>query len=151
MLWWQLGIKNPSTKHGKSGDRTYRIWAGIQQRCLNPNNSGYANYGGRGIRVCDRWKVFDNFLADMGEAPAGTSIDRIDNDGPYEPANCRWATRTDQNRNSRHNVMLTIHGRTQTMAEWGREAGIKPPTLSMRVKAGWPSDQLLRQPKVSRR
>lgn len=78
---------------------THSIWMGMWQRCTNPNNKKFYRYGARGISVCDRWKAFANFLADMGERPKGKSIDRINNDGNYEPGNCRWATALEQARN----------------------------------------------------
>jgi len=81
--------------------QTYTVWQGIHARCTNPKHIGYKNYGGRGISVCGRWDKFENFLADMGEKPEGLSIDRKDNDGNYEPRNCRWATRLEQRHNSR--------------------------------------------------
>lgn len=87
-----------------SGTPTYVVWEAIQQRCLNPNNPAYPQYGGRGITVCQRWlgrPGFQNFLADMGERPGGTSIDRIDNEGNYQPDNCRWATPVEQRANQR--------------------------------------------------
>jgi hypothetical protein len=81
---------------------TYRSWHGMRQRCSDPKQENYKYYGGRGITVCDRWQSFENFLADMGERPEGTSIDRYpDNDGNYEPGNCRWATRSQQQHNKR--------------------------------------------------
>ena len=80
-----------------------KVWGGMKQRCLNPRAHNYQNYGGRGITICDRWiNSVANFAADMGPRPPGTSIDRIDNDGNYEPGNCRWATAAEQNRNKRH-------------------------------------------------
>src|SRR5258708_38338927 len=98
-------------KHGHAGaaDRnvrrdtpTYRSWRAMKERCLNPKAIGYKAYGGRGIKICDRWLLFENFLADMGERPAGKTIDRKDNDGDYELGNCRWATKDEQMRNRRY-------------------------------------------------
>ena len=89
------------TTHGRSRDRIYMVWNSMIQRCVNPRHRRYADYGGRGITVCDRWMKFENFLADMGEKPDGLTLDRIDNGRGYEPENCRWATYSQQNKNRR--------------------------------------------------
>lgn len=90
------------TTHGMSRTKTYNSWVSMLQRCYNPNETGYKNWGGRGITVCDAWNnSFEAFLADMGERPEGTSLDRIDNNGDYEPGNCKWSTRKEQNLNKR--------------------------------------------------
>ena len=109
------------------------------ERCINPNNGSFKNYGGRGITVCERWRSgFANFLADMGEKPPGLSIDRIDNDKGYCKENCRWATLIEQNNNQRSNVQITVNGKTKTLAEWGRALGVHRATIRCRLKRGWP-------------
>ena len=98
------GCINPNFKHGQIHTRTYISWGGMKQRCINPKATGYKNYGGRGITICERWLGcggFIHFLKDMGERPEGKSIDRIDNDGNYEPSNCQWATKEEQQNNKR--------------------------------------------------
>ena len=87
--------------HGMSRTRTHNIWKGMRKRCNNKNSASYQNYGGRGIKICPRWNKFENFLADMGECPMGMSLDRINNGGNYEPKNCKWSTRVEQNNNRR--------------------------------------------------
>lgn len=108
--------------HGKSNSSEYKSWAGMKQRC----QGSHRHYGGRGIKVCERWKhSFENFLADMGLKPKrGMSIERLDTNGNYTPENCCWATQKQQMNNLRKSRRLTIHGRTQTMSEWADETGI---------------------------
>ncbi len=137
-----------STSHGKSGSRTYTIWVRMRDRCNNPKNLRFSQYGGRGIKVCDRWQSFDNFLADMGECPDGMSIDRVDANGNYEPGNCRWATEKTQQNNRTTNRMITFDGRTQSLSEWAREIGIKPGTLRNRIESGWSLEEALKKGKL---
>jgi hypothetical protein len=113
--------------HG-TGSKTYRAWRSMKERCSNPNVRAYARYGGRGIKVCDRWMLFENFLADMGEAPPGYSIERIDNNGNYEPGNCRWATRAEQARN-RYNTKLEAHEPDQI--RWLASLGYKKKAIAL--------------------
>ena len=94
-------LPKSTTKHGKTRTPTYRIWKGMRNRCNNPNTPRYKDYGGRGIRVCSQWDDFAVFLTDMGERPHGMTLDRVDNDGDYEPGNCRWATYQQQAANNR--------------------------------------------------
>ncbi len=118
--------------------RELAIWRAMRQRCANPRSKGYRHYGGRGIRVCERWREsFDQFLSDVGFKPDGMSLDRIDNDRGYEPGNCRWVTQHEQMRNTRANRLLTIGDRTQTCAAWAEEVGISPQVLDKRLSFGW--------------
>lgn len=95
-----------NAKHGMSGTVEHECWKNMIQRCTNPKNPGYPDYGGRGIKVCERWLSFENFFADMGVRPEGCSLDRIAVEGDYEPANCRWATQMQQQRNRRNSVWV---------------------------------------------
>jgi hypothetical protein len=140
-----------STKHGqsKSGSpsrRAYVVWMNMKGRCLNPNNPKYPRYGGRGIKVCDRWMDFANFLADMGDRPPGSSIDRIDNDGHYEPGNCRWATPIQQQQNNSRNVFLTARGRKACLVEWSRITKVGRKTIRRRLKEGWDVERAVSAP-----
>ena len=118
----------------------YRVWKSIKARCGIPSATGYGNYGGRGVTVCDRWKEsFESFLTDMGPRPSPQhSIDRYpNNEGNYETGNCRWATRQEQDCNRRTNRLLTVSGITMTVSEWSRRNGIPLYTLINRLKSGW--------------
>lgn len=110
----------------------------MRQRCNYPKHSHYNNYGGKGIIVCERWESFANFYADMGPKPHGASLDRIDNDKGYCPENCRWATRKQQNRNTRANRMVTINQMTLCVVEWAELVGEKAYTIYHRLRRGWP-------------
>lgn len=118
----------------------YATWQRMKNRCYNSKHEGYGRYGGRGITVCERWRTsFANFLADMGPRPSSNhSIDRTNNNGNYDPANCRWATLVEQCNNTRDNHKLTFNGKTQGVSEWAREIGCKPHTITMRLARGWP-------------
>lgn len=133
----ELG-KNMLTTHGMSKIKEYQTWVGIKARCINKKEPAYMNYGGRGIKICDRWKnSFENFYEDMGERPKRKSLDRIDNNGNYCKENCRWATRKEQQRNTRTNIMITYKGKTFCAKEWAEKLNIKYPTLYYRIKSGW--------------
>ncbi len=112
----------------------YGTWECMISRCYNPKHKHYKNYGGRGITVCDRWKDLQLFIMDMGERPPGYTLDREDNNGNYEPSNCRWASRLTQNRNARTNVYYTYKGETKCLAEWSSILGIQDNALRHRIK-----------------
>src|SRR5207248_5613032 len=127
--------------------RTYSSWEHMFARCLDPEHKSWHNYGGRGIRVCERWYRFAHFLADMGERPEGKSLDRFpDNDGNYEPGNCRWATPKEQGNNRRTNRWITFRGRRQTLKAWAAELGLPPITLRRRFRAGQSVEAALTKP-----
>lgn len=125
-------------KHGftthASVKPTYSCWKQMKDRCRNPKNKFFHYYGGRGIKVCEKWLNFEGFLADMGEKPEGLTLDRIDTNGDYEPNNCRWITQANQMRNTRRNINLTYKGITLTQAEWSRIFNVPWKTLSNRRK-----------------
>lgn len=123
-------------RHGKSNSKVYTVWESMLTRCRNPNNAAYPNYGGRGIGVCPEWELFDNFYRDMGDPPAGATLDRIDNDAGYSPANCQWASRLEQSRN-RRTRRLEIGGISKPIWQWAEEVGIKSATIRARLKYGW--------------
>jgi hypothetical protein len=130
--------------HSKAKTRTYQAWASMKRRCLNPNVRDYNNYGGRGISICQRWMdSFEAFLNDMGEIPDGMSIDRIDNDANYEPANCRWATRKQQARNTRSNRIVTYNGESKCLVEWSEKTRIPYQILWGRLSKGWSVEDAL--------
>lgn len=137
--------------HGKTRTPTYNIWASMTQRCGNPNNDKYQYYGGRGITVCERWHSFENFLADMGERPLRHSLDRIDNNRPYSPDNCRWTTMRTQNRNRRSNILVEYRGETMCLVDWADRLGANYETLRQRIQDyGWTVEEAFSKPPQSR-
>lgn len=133
--------------HGRSCTKEHKQWDSMKQRCLNPNHEFFYHYGGRGIKVCDSWlESFENFFADMGECPEGLTLDRIENEGNYEPSNCRWATRGEQSRNRRGVVILTLGNDSMCIAEWARRIGMHEDTLRRRIKTGWTVEEALTTP-----
>ena len=133
-------IGNANITHGKSKSRTYKLWMAMRNRCDRINQ----DYSCRGIVYDERWKSFENFLEDMGEAPEGLSLDRIDCNGNYHKANCRWATRVEQANNTRANVFIEWDGKRQTRSQWEKELGMQPTTLRSRIKAGWPMERAMK-------
>ena len=134
------------TTHGMSKTSPlYATWVTMKSRCLDPKSKGYKFYGERGITICDRWKnSFSAFVEDMGNRPGGYSIERMNNDGPYSPDNCRWATRFEQANNKCNNRKITFRGTTKTVSEWSDKTGIKRNTLYTRLYVrGWSIEKSL--------
>jgi hypothetical protein len=140
-------LRERASTHGKTNSSTYRVWGAMKTRCTNPNADSYRLYGGRGIRVCERWlSSFEDFLADMGEKPEGMSLERKNSDGNYEPDNCRWATSQEQANNTSRNRLMTHEGKTQTLVQWARELSIGESAIRNRLKRGWPLEKALTTP-----
>jgi hypothetical protein len=139
-------------RHGhapfRGASKTYVVWNGILTRCTNPHSVAFRLYGARGITVCERWLDFANFLADMGERPAGKTIDRYpDQRGNYEPGNCRWATWMEQQRNRTNNRRIEARGLNLTLAEWAERTGCNESVLRQRIDLlGWTVERALSQP-----
>lgn len=119
----------------------------MRQRCLNPKNDCYTRYGGRGITICSRWNQYENFIADMGPRPGPEyQIERRDNNGPYSPDNCYWATRHEQCRNRKSSVTLTYKGVTKCVTDWAVERGVPPYVIFQRLYRGWPVERAIETP-----
>ena len=131
-------LREAITKHGGYKDQVYRVWHAMLERCRNPNNQAWKDYGGRGIRVCDRWHDYSNFIADMGARPEGGTIDRIDVNGDYTPENCRWATQAENANNRRNNRLIEYAGETATLSQWAKRYSLHKGTLRHRLDNGWP-------------
>jgi hypothetical protein len=131
----ELVKRHPNYRHGSEENPEYQSWRHMIQRCNNPNDIGFKYYGGRGIKVCEKWRgSFESFLSDMGRKPDGATIERINNDGDYEPSNCRWVSNFDQQSNRRNNRKITFNGRTLTHSQWGRELGISRDLIGQRIR-----------------
>ena len=140
------------TTHGRSRTRIYSVWRGMLRRCHNVQCKTYPRYGGRGIQVCERWHTLDHFVADMGQPPfKGAEIDRVNNDGNYEPENCRWVTRRANVMNSTGPRFVTINGSTKCVKEWCAHFGISPGSVYKRLGRGWNVTDALSIPPRSRR
>lgn len=139
------------TKHGMFDKPIYNVWVHITQRCTNPKNKSYKNYGGRGITVCDEWlNSFESFYGYVSSLPdygkEGYTIDRINNDGHYEIGNVKWSTATEQARNTRHNRLLTFNGKTQCVTAWEDEMGLNRHQIYWRLHKGWSADKAISTP-----
>jgi len=132
------GITNTTRNARKNHPREAQSYYNMLERCINKKATGYEKYGGRGIEVCNRWQLdFSYFYEDMGDRPEDTSIDRIDNNGNYEPDNCKWSTQKEQCNNTRHNNKIEWSGVNNTLTEWAEYLNIKPNTILTRLRRGW--------------
>lgn len=134
--------KGTTFSHGMKGTKIYSVWRSMKERCSSPNSQFFYAYGARGISVCERWQKFENFYEDMGDRPSDShSIDRINNDGNYEPGNCRWATAKEQARNKKKTKMATYKDVTKPVSEWIEILGLKPAVIYDRLRRGWPTKE----------
>ena len=132
-----------NTVHGMFGTKTYNSWWAMTQRCGYEQSIEYPRYGARGIRVCERWREFVNFYADMGERPSGMTLDRINPDGDYSPENCRWADKKTQSYNRRTTRKMTVNGVTKPVPQWADESGVKASVIRRRLDRGWEPERAL--------
>lgn len=132
-------------KHGAKNTKIYRVWCGMKERCNNPHNKSFARYGGRGIKVCEEWdasfEIFYKWAIKNGYKE-GLTIDRENNDGNYEPDNCRWITTAEQNRNYSKNHLITYEGKTKCLSDWANYFGINRGTILFRLNQGKPLDEV---------
>jgi len=123
--------------HGLSNLPEYDLWCGMKQRCYYIKHKSYSQYGGKGIKVCERWLNFENFYQDMGKKPDGMTLDRVDRDKDYSPENCKWSTYSEQMKNTSRTRMIEYDGKIMCLTDWAKELGIKFYTLRMRLDRGW--------------
>lgn len=141
----RLKLRHGAARKGPARQREYRIWANAKSRCFNDRVPCFRNYGARGITMCDEWRdSFEAFLADMGPCPPKHTLERRDNDGPYAPWNCEWATRTKQARNQRTNRLLTHNGETLNVTSWAERLGMSSKTITSRLHRGLAAADALR-------
>ena len=134
-------------RHGRDGDPMVALWGAMIQRCSNPNHSAFSYYGGRGITVCEEWRAsFATFISDMGVRPHGMTLERIDNNGPYCKANCKWATYSEQASNRRSTRFIEHDGKRLSVSQWAQLVGISRFTLKDRLNRGWPTEKALFTP-----
>lgn len=147
-IFGHAGTTTRTHGHASGGARssTHSCWTELNARCRNTKHRQWRQYGGRGIRVCERWRKFENFLADMGERPRGMSIDRIDNNGNYEPGNCRWSDAITQANNRRTNTVVVFGDRRGTVSQLARMFGRNPELVRARIKRGWSIGESLLDP-----
>lgn len=138
-------------KHGMTQTRVYRIWNAMHRRCYEPNFKQFANYGGRGIEVCERWHSFENFFADMDNPPSiEHTLDRKDVNGHYSPDNCKWSTAKEQGRNRTDNTLITLNDKTQTLSDWAEETGLGIATICQRIRRGSTPERALTPGRLKR-
>ncbi len=141
------GLEKYGRRHGHTAgglSLTYNAWRAMIDRCTGVNNNTYEFYGAKGIAICEGWNDFRQFLKDVGERPSrGHTLDRIDNDGNYEPGNCRWATRKEQARNRKSNRIVEAFGEALPIAEWADRLGVPQHRIGQRIRRGWPPERAL--------
>ncbi len=136
-----LSLRN--TTHGLAHLPEYDLWCGMKQRCYYEKHKSFHRYGGKGIKVCERWHQFENFYADMGSKPEGKTIDRIDSNGDYSPENCRWATYKEQMRNTTRTHFIEYNGERLCLTDWAKKLGKTYGCLAQRAYRGWSDYEIL--------